>query len=185
MKTKLIAMTLALGMAGCASSSYTYHVEPTPLVAGQSKYLLGDVNVSLIEGHGAPTASSLYMDEKTLTKEFSDALKKHMKEQNVLASSAESADGSINVDINFTRTFHISGNALAKPQIGHSITVKKDNQLLASVTKAPYKTKYAYFEELAVNTEIAVGSWDEEDEPKDVDLVSKLIINDVAKMGNP
>lgn len=183
MNTKLIAIFITLVMAGCASSPYTYHVEPTPLVAGQSKYVLGDVQVHLVEGHGAPTGDSPYVNENELTKEFTEALKKYMKIENVLADSAASSDGTLNVEVNFTRTFHISGNALAKPEISHSVKVNKDDQTLVSMSQSPYKTKYAYLEDVAVNVEITAGNWDEEDEPRDVDLVSKLIIEDVSKMG--
>lgn len=178
-----MAIFIALGMAGCASSPYTYHVEPTPLVAGQSKYMLGDVHVNLIEGHGAPTGDAPYATKEVLTKEFIEALTKHMKELNVLADTENASDGTVNVDVDFTRTFHVSGDALAKPQISHTIVINKTEQPLVSVTQGPYQTKYGYLDDMAVNLEITAGNWDQEDEPRDVDLVSKLISEDISEIG--
>ncbi len=183
MKTKVMAIFIALVMTGCASSPYTYHVEPTPLVAGQSKYMLGDVHVSLIEGHGAPTDNAPYATEEMLTKEFTEALNKYMKELDILAETAAVSDGTVNVDVDFTRTFHISGSALAKPQISHTVIINKAEQPLVSVKQGPYQTKYAYLEDMAVNLEITAGNWDVEDEPRDVDLVSKLISEDISEIG--
>lgn len=183
MKTKLMAIFIVLGMLGCAASPYTYHVEPTPLVAGQSKYLLGDINVNLVEGHGAPTGDTPYASEEVLIKGFTEALTKHMKELGILANSENTADGIANIDIDFTRTFHVMGNALAKPRISHSIIIIGATQPLASVKKGPYQTKYSSFKDIAVNLEISTGNWNEEDEPRDVDLISKLISKDISKMG--
>ncbi|WP_232471994.1 hypothetical protein [Vibrio gazogenes] len=46
-----------------------------------------------------------------------------------------------------------------------------------------YTTKYAYFEEAAVDFKILSFLWDEKDEPKDVDLASQLMIKELAGLG--
>lgn len=185
MKTQLLAMAVALGLSGCASSPYTYHVEPTPLVAGQSKYVLGNVDVKLTEHfpREAPVDNP-YINEDELTHEFVKALQKHMAEQNILASSVDSADGEININVDFQRNHSIYSGALAKPAISHTIEIVKDSAKLATTaSRGQYTTKYAYFQDTLVNAEISVGTWDEEDEPKDVDLISDLIVQEVAEVG--
>lgn len=185
MKTKLMAIFIALGMSGCSSSPYTYHVEPTPLVAGQSKYVLGNVDVNLtITGWPRPKDESLFATEQTLTQEFLDSLKKHLKEKGIEAASSDQADAIINISVDFARGYHpVADNALVKPSVKHRVTIERNGQTLVTTSNGPYQTKYAYFGDMLVNQEISFGTWDYEDEPRDVDLVSKLIIEDISKMG--
>jgi len=185
MKTKIMAIFIALGMAGCASSPYTYHVEPTPLVAGQSKYSLGDVDVNLsITGWPRPKDESLFATEQELNQEFLSSLKKHLENKGIKAVSSDQADAKINISIDFSRGYHpIADNALIKPKIRHSITIVKDGQKLVTTSNGPYETKYAYFKDIAVNHEITFGTWDYEDEPRDIDLISELIVEDISNIG--
>ncbi|WED29210.1 hypothetical protein L3V77_17410 [Vibrio sp. DW001] len=183
MKNSIMAILLAVGLVGCASSPYTYKVDPTPLVAGQSKYALGEIEVNLTEiGSATYEGESPYATQTELTQEFVDSLKNHLQEKGIKATSPDTADAKINVTIVFKRTFTITGG-LGKPSISHSINLKKDDTILATSSRRPYQTKYAYFKDAAVNLEIIAGNWDEEDEPKDVDLVSSLIVDEIMEVG--
>lgn len=81
-------------------------------------------------------------------------------------------------------TFNSGGKALNKPQVSHSVVISENETKLASFTSSKYTTKYAYFEDAAVNIEIAAFLWDSEDEPRDIELISKLIVEDLANIGS-
>jgi hypothetical protein len=55
--------------------------------------------------------------------------------------------------------------------------------LLAQDGLNQYTTKYAYFEEVAVSVELLAMQWDAEDEPKDVKMISELLIDDISRLG--
>lgn len=81
-------------------------------------------------------------------------------------------------------TFNSGGEALNKPQVSHSLAISQNEAKLASFASKKYTTKYAYFEDAAVNIEIAAFLWDSEDEPRDIELISKLIVEDLANIGS-
>ena len=44
-------------------------------------------------------------------------------------------------------------------------------------------TKYSYFKEMAVLAEIAAFRWDAQDEPTDIDLISKTLVDEIKDIG--
>lgn len=183
MKKFVLALFMTTALVGCSSTPYTLHVKPTPLVAGESKYELGEIKVDLVEGPSGPIESNKYANQDELTQQFIQSFKKHLHENNQLATSHEKADAKFNATIIFRRMHHSMSDSLTKPEIMHSYSVTKGDTELASSSRGRYTTKYSYFKDLAVNTEIIAGNWDEEDEPIDVDYISKLIVNEVVEIG--
>lgn len=151
--------------------------------SSEIKICAGEIGVNLTEvGSATYEGESPYATQTELTQEFVNSLKNHLQEKGIKATSPDTADAKIDVTIVFKRTFTITGG-LGKPSISHSINLKKDDTILATSSRRPYQTKYAYFEDAAVNFEIMAGNWDEEDEPKDVDLVSSLIVDEIEEVG--
>ncbi len=185
MKHKLSWLVGALWLTGCAGSSpYTYYVQPTPLVAEQSTFALGKVAVHLSLGDGAIKGDRTFASEQELQQEFNQYLHHYLKQSGYLAENADHADAVIDIDINFKRTFNMGGHSLNKPEVSHSVVLSKNGTKLASFKNGPYLTKYSYLEDMAVDLEIASFNWDAEDEPRDVDLVSQLLVEDILQVGD-
>ncbi len=184
MKKRLSLLVGVLWLAGCAGSSYyTYYVQPTPLVAEKSTYVLGDVDVHLTLGEGAIAGDRSFASEQELQQEFAEYLEHYLKQSGYQAQDPKTADAVINVKIGFKRTFNIGGHALNKPEVSHAVVLTKNGTKLVSFSQGPYHTQYSYFDDMAVNLEIASFNWDAEDEPRDVDLISQLLIDQIVKTG--
>ncbi|MAM86979.1 MAG: hypothetical protein CME36_06700 [unclassified Hahellaceae] len=182
MKTSL-AILPVLFLAACASSPYKYYVEPTPLEANKTKYELRNLEVNLRLGDGAKPGDESFATQAQLRDEFEKSLRNHMKSKNILATD-NSDNIHVDVSIDYLRRFNIGGGSLNKPELAHTVTISRDGEKLASFSQSGYTTKYGYLDDAAVNFEIAAFSWDAEDEPKDVELVSEIIVKDLAKVGS-
>ncbi|ODS22446.1 hypothetical protein AB835_14090 [Candidatus Endobugula sertula] len=79
--------------------------------------------------------------------------------------------------------FNWGGKALNKPEVSFTAKVTKNGQLLASFGESKFTTKYGSFKDIAVNAQIAAFKWGAEDEPKDIELISKTIVDDVYNVG--
>ena len=182
---KTILFILALTLAGCTSRPYVYHVEPTQLQSNQTKYNINSVVVNLVLGHGAIPGDDSFATQEQLKKQFEKFLIVHMKEKGIYTTKMDDTGFSINLTIDYNRTFNYGGKALNKPNVSHSvIVVDGKQQKLASFSQKNYTTTYGTFGDVAVNVEIAAFSWDAEDEPKDIDLISKSIVKDLADLGS-
>lgn len=179
------ALTLITLLSACSSSPYKYHVNPTPIEKGKSSFVLGQVSVSLTpsieEIEKKSGAKTQLVNAKQMEEMFKHSINKNLKELGLLNDKKPSYI--INIKINYKRTFNYGGKALNKPQISHSIEILDEDQKLVSFGKGKYTTKYAYFEDAAVNIEIASFNWDHEDEPRDIELISELIADDIAGVG--
>lgn len=107
-----------------------------------------------------------------------------MKEKGLLANSKSGAGATVDVTLQYTRTFNYGGKSLNKPKVSHRIVINKNNQKLASASQLNYTTKYGYLKDAAVNLEIASFNRDAEDEPEDIELIAKLIAEDIANAGS-
>lgn len=184
MTRSFLLMSLALSfLFGCSSSPYNYHVEPTPIVSGQSKYKISDVKVSLTLGQGAIEGDTSFASEEMLTKQFSDALQKSLESQRLSTTSTNANVYEVVVKIDYVRKFNYGGKALHKPEVSHHIIVEKDRTKLASFGRSHYTTKYAYLKDVAVMAEISAFKWGADDELEDVNLIAELIVEDLAKLG--
>ena len=72
-----------------------------------------------------------------------------------------------------------------KPIISHSYKVydKNSDTVLVSDAQNRYTTKYGYLEEVVVSTKILAMQWDAENEPKDVEMIANLLIEDISRLG--
>ena len=180
----LIAFALFF-LASCSTSKYVYHLEPTPIKKGITKYAIKEVKVTLELGNGAIEGDTTFSSESQLKKQFVDSLTKHLKEQGLEANSANQHNVvDVSVKINYLRRFNWGGKALNKPEVSHTVVVQKDGKKIASFDQNKYTTKYGYLKDAAVNIEIAAFQWDSEDEKQDVDLISELIIEDLKELGD-
>ncbi len=176
----LIAFTLAVG---CAGSPYTDHAKQIPWEKGKSKYYLGSLEVHLTLGHGAIPGDTSYSTEEQLEEQFKKAITAALTNKGIFTSDPSTADASLDIRLDYTRTFNYGGKALNKPKISHDVDIMKDGEKLVTISKGSYTTKYSYFEEIAVNVKIAAFNWGAEDELKDIDLISENIANDLFNVG--
>ena len=177
----ILVILVVLFLTACSGSPYQYHVEPTTLEKGKTQYMLGDVTVNLILGHGGKPNDERFASEEALTQSFKQFLISHLNDRKILASDAASAE--LNVSIDYERRFNYGGNALNKPHVSFTAKVTQNGQLLASFGEYGFTTKYSGFKDMAVNAQITAFTWGPEDEPKDIALISKTIIDDVYNLG--
>ncbi|SHI22683.1 hypothetical protein VA7868_02634 [Vibrio aerogenes CECT 7868] len=183
MQRFLLVLISVLFFSGCAGHKYYYYMEPTPLKKEVTKYSLGEVKVNLILGHGAIPGDNKFASESVLNQEFYDFIKKNMEEKGILASEKGENTPEVNIVVNYIRKFNYGGKALNKPDVSHDVTVFQNGNKLARFGKDHYTTAYGFLEDTAVTLEIAAFTWDEEDEPRDVALISSLIVKDLAGLG--
>lgn len=182
---KTIPFLLALTLAGCASSPYIYHVEPTQLQSNQTKYNINSVIVNLELGHGAIPSDESFATQEQLKKQFEIALIAQMKEKGIYSTKIDDTGFSVDLSINYKRNFNYGGKALNKPSVSHSVIILDNtHKKIASFSQGNYTTNYGTLGDVAVNIEIAAFSWGAEDEPKDVELISKEIVEDLANLGS-
>ncbi|KJY83089.1 hypothetical protein TW81_08735 [Vibrio galatheae] len=180
---RTIVIALAVFLAACASSPYQYYVKPTPIKKQQTVYKVDEINVNLTLGHGAIPGDNSFAGKSELQKQFKKYLESSLLEKGLLAQNEQDAlDVSVTVD--YKRNFNHGGKALNKPEVSHSVTIHNEKEKLAGFSKAGYTTKYAYFDEIAVNLEISTFNWDQEDEPRDIELISKQIVDDIVNAGS-
>ena len=178
----LFVAVFAMLFVGCSSKSI-YTVEPTPIKKGEAKYVIEEFKLTLSHGHGRNLENKTFKNEDELKDSFAEFINKKLKEQKLDGTNVDDSY-KVKIDMNYERKYNIGGNALNKPYIDYSVKVfDKNNKLLVSYGYGKHTTKYAYFEDVAVNAEIALFKWDAEDEPRDVELISGLIVKDLAELG--
>lgn len=176
----LFIVTLVMLFVGCGSI-YNYTVEPTPIKKGEAKYALSNFELKLLHGHGRNLENKTFKNEEELKDSFVSFINQELKNQNLQADN----DGyKVSIKMDYTRTYNYGGNALNKPIIEYTVEiVDKNNQLLVTYGWAKHTTKYAYFDDTLVNAKIALYQWMAEDEPKDIKLISELIVRDLKEIG--
>lgn len=165
-------------LAGCASSPYTYHVTPTPIKQGETRYALAEVDVDLTLGHGAKEGDTQFVDQATLTQQFVDAFTESLAEKGILADSDE-ADAELKITVQYQRNFNYGGNALNNPEISHSVQVLREGESLASFGRSRYTLKRS----MAANIKISAFKWKADEELQDVKRVAGMIVDDIYKLG--
>ena len=179
--TMILATLIALIFTGCGGSMYRYDVNPTPLKKGQTKYVLHNVNLALSHGHGRNLGNNTFASEEELKKSFESFITQSLKEKDLFAENGFKLD----IDLNYTRKYNYGGNALNKPEFFYTVKVlDTNNKLLASFSIPKSTTKYSYFNEIAVNTEIGLFKWNAEDEPQDIELISKTLVKELNELGD-
>ena len=181
-KNILIFIVISLAV-GCAGSPYTNHAKQIPWEKGKSKYYLGSLDIHLTLGHGAIPGDTSYSTEEQLEEQFKKAITAALTNKGIFTADSSAADASLDIRLDYTRTFNYGGKALNKPRISHVVDIMKDGEKLVTLSKSNYTTKYSYFEEMAVNVKIASFNWGAEDELKDINLISENIANDLFNVG--
>ncbi|MEZ8826513.1 hypothetical protein AB6E04_19325 [Vibrio amylolyticus] len=180
---KILSILSVLLVSACSSSPYTYHVEPTPLKKQETKYSIAEVNVNLTQGYNGDASLEKFATQAEVQELFRKTLESNLNDAGVLARDDET-EVNLVIDIDYVRTFNHGGESLNKPEVSHNVTIISGSEKLASFSQGKYTTKYGYLKDLAVNMEITAFSWDEEDEPQDIELISKLIAQDILNVGD-
>ncbi|MDR1554960.1 MAG: hypothetical protein LBS39_02915 [Campylobacteraceae bacterium] len=163
--------------AGCGSKVY-YKVKPTPLEQGKSTYIIDKLELRLDESTKDIT-NLTYLNQEQLSESFKEKITNQLKEQGIFGD-----EYLINIDIDYVRVFNMGGNKLNKPNFKYSIEIlNKSGELIASYGIPVSTTKYSYFKDIAVFTEIATFNRDAEDEPEDIELISKTIVEEIKNIG--
>lgn len=160
---------------------YHYDVNPTPLKKGEAKYVLHNVNLALDHGHGSNLENKTFANEEELKKSFEVFITQALKEKDLFAENGFKLD----IDLNYTRTYNYGGNALNKPQFFYTVKVlDANNKPLASFSIPKSTTKYSYVKDIAVNMQIGLYNWKAENEPQDIELISKTLVKELNELGN-
>ena len=179
--TIILATLMALIFTGCGGSMYHYDVNPTPLKKGQTKYVLNTVNLTLAHGHGRNLQNNTFANEEELKKSFEVFITQALKEKDLFAENGYKLD----IDMNYTRTYNYGGNALNKPQFFYVVKVlDTNNKLIASFSIPRSTTKYSYAKDIAVNMQIGFFKWKAEEEPQDIELISKTLVKELYELGD-
>jgi hypothetical protein len=174
------AFIALLFLVGCGSA-YTYHVDPTPIKKGITKYTLGNVDVNITLGHGGKSDDERFANQQQLTDNFKTALDEQLKEHGLFAANGDGTK--LDLSIQYHRNFFWGGNSLHKPEVSYQATARNDQLKLASFSKSGITTQYGTFEDMAVNVKIASGNWGAEGELRDVQQIATSIITELANMG--
>ncbi|WP_345978848.1 hypothetical protein [Sulfurimonas sp. HSL3-2] len=167
--------------SGCSGNT-KYAVQPTPLKKGSSQYYLKDINVTLHKDGFENQENKTFYNQAKLQAEFKDDLQKDLNTKNM--NSSQGFGLVINLD--YTRIYLYGGNALAKPKFIYSVDVYTNdgNTLLAHYSIPESTTKYAYLEDVAVNTKVMLFQWNAENEPKDIALISDVLTREISELGD-
>jgi len=160
---------------------HKYNVEPTPIQKGVAKYIVSDFNLTLTNQPTRYEHNTNYKNESELRDEFVEFINKHLKEQGILG---DENSFKIKIQMDYERWFNWGGKALNKPHFRYSVKIYDNaDRLLVSYTIPLSTTKYSYFKDIAVSAEIAAFRWDAEDEPTDIDLISKTLVDEIKDIG--
>jgi len=183
MNRRSVVLLAAVSVASFASVCGAAAAKDTPLKRGASHYYINPPVVNLTLGHGAIPGDTTFLDQEGLANEFHEFLIKSFSEKKIVAETADDADGSVDVELNYTRTFNWGGKALNKPTFRYKVTITKAGDVLASYATSEATTTYGYFKDFPVNAQIGAFKWGVEDEPRDVALIAEIIAREVVKIG--
>ncbi|SHO59065.1 hypothetical protein [Vibrio quintilis] len=171
--------------SGCTSGpDYKYYAEPTPLRQNVTKYRLGEVKVVLTRTGYIKPGHSRFAPASQLMREFKADIQSVMQQTGILATPDMKDSPVANVVIEYTRNINLGGISLYKPDVSHYVVVSLRGKELAEFRSDSYTPKYPYLQEPAVNLKMAALLWNEKDEPRDIALISGVIVKDLAQLGN-
>lgn len=183
MKNLLVFVLSSIFLVGCSSAVVKVD-SSSPLKKGLTQYSIDKPIVNLTLGQGAIEGDTTFADQGKLESQFAAALSKHFSELKQLAASPDVAEASVAVTVDYQRNFNWGGKSLNKPHYSYTVLIKNEGQVLAQYSVKGQTTRYGGLEDAAVNMQISAFTWDAEDEPKDIDLISKLIATEVSAIGN-
>ena len=170
MKVILAAISIML-LAGCSSK---FQYEDGKPVAGPDGYRfsVGDVEMNLT----SKKQPDGYATEKELERIFRTELKNHLQEKGIYSDEGLS----VNVVVDYERRFSY-GDSLAKPHFSYDVDIYSEGRKVASRGIGKVTTSFGYFSDAAVNAQVATGAWDNEDEPRDISMMAKSVVNDLEE----
>lgn len=184
MNKYIVLALMALFLVGCASTPYNYHQEPSPLKPSQSRYHIQDLDITVSANRDIDEATlSRFSSREELKALFHEQLVAKLKERGIYAESIDKSDANLNITLHYTRNHIPLGAALAKPEFSHEVTVEKDGNLLLDYNLSRYTTKYSYLKDGLVNLKIATLMWGPDNEWEDLDLVAKVLADDIENFG--
>lgn len=184
MKMKpVIAVWLFGVLAGCATTPYEYHVEPTPIEKGVTTYRLQSLDVDLQNGRNERPVRGPHVTEDVLNEQFREDIRTHLADRGLLASEGDENVVALDIDIHYQRRFVWTTSALVRPWISHEVEIKRDGKVLASTTSRTYTTSYHLFKDAFREIGILFLMSGPEDEREDVALVSEVLVRDLAELG--
>ena len=176
----IFASVLFIGCGG--SSSSMYRVKPTPIEKGLSTYSLQSLKVNL--SHGAnwnEESNKIFITQEQLEKSFKDFILKYMNKEKLYSEEGKFL---IDISIDYKRIYNMGGKALNKPEFIYTIKIlDQRGKLLVNYTIPKSTTSFGTLKDMAVNAEIAIFKWGVEDEPKDIELISKTLVKELKKIG--
>ena len=183
--TIMITILIILVLSGCGGSvKDIYLVKPTPIQHGKSKYQIDNLKFTLVEKM-FKNDTSKYKKEAQLKEYIFKNIEKELKASKILGNDVSSYK--LDIDLHYDRIFTPipKTSSLQKPAFFYTIKVYNNDksQLLVEYSIEKSTTKYAYLKELAVAAEILALQWDYEDEPLDIDLICKTLVEDVLSFG--
>jgi hypothetical protein len=182
-KMYLVIIGLAFLLNGCGGSKYNYTVTPTPLKAKKTTYKLRTFNFTYAEGRYATPNNKEYMSEKQLKEYFKTKIIEHLKKNNIY-SQKENNSFYIDINLEYIRNYYWGGVSLMKPHFKHTVKIfNSSNQEVAISTISYSEPKYAYFKEGIVSAQILAGLRRQGGEIEDINLITKLLVNDLAEAG--
>lgn len=167
----LLLLSIALVLVGCASSSYKYYGEKPNEVAGKYTFKLGDVGLTL----NSERQPEGYLNQDQLEGVLGERLMSHLKEKEIYS---ESSNLTANVVVDYQRKFGY-GDSLAKPKFSFSIEIFDGERKVGSTSTGLVTTSFGTFGNAAVNAQIGTGTWDEENEPEDIDMIALSVSKDL------
>ena len=167
----ILLLGMALIMSGCASSTYQYYGEKPAQVSGKYLFKLGDVKLNL----NTERQPEEYLNQNQLEKVLQERLIVQLKEKQIYDKSSNLTAAIV---VDYQRKFGY-GDSLSKPRFSFSIEVFDGEEKVGSSSIGLVTTSYGTFGNAAVNAQIATGTWDEENEPEDIDMIALSIAQDL------
>ncbi|QKF83393.1 hypothetical protein [Halarcobacter ebronensis] len=179
LKIAFLAIVSLVFFSGCGSM-YNYDVKPTPIKKAQSKYVVNNFDLTLDDSAKNPL-NETYKNESELKESFESFLTEALKNKGLFSEDGYKVD----ITLFYSRVFNYGGNTLNKPQFYYTVKVlDKNNTQLASFSIPRSTTKYSYFKDIAVNLQIGTFNRKAENEPEDIELISKTLVNELSELGD-
>lgn len=170
---KLMAIVGVLALVGCASTKFNYVAEKPAADADGYLFSISEVSINLI----SEKQPEGYLNAAQLSEVLAEKLQGRLQEKQLYSGDSSL---SVNVNVDYQRKFGY-GDSLARPVFTYELNIFKDGKKIASRAIGKSTTDHGYFGQAAVNAQIGTGTWDEEDEPEDIDMIAASISSDLEK----
>lgn len=169
----LLLLGVALILAGCASSPYEYYGEKPVQDSGKYTFKTGEVKL-ILNTERQPEG---YLDQAQLENILNEKLVGHLKEKEIYNANSNLT---ANVVVDYQRKFGY-GDSLAKPKFTFAIEIFDDERKVGTTSIGLSTTSFGTFGNAAVNAQVGTGTWDEENEPEDIDMIAFSISHDLER----